>query len=220
MRAIVVLLSSLLGVFLGVPLAAQSPVYELSISDGEGAPGSDVLLNITFDTSGGGSLNGWSFGACHDTSALTLEVDGVDTSGQDTFGLDWLLYTLTYHDVGGVVEGFTVGGVLNPITLYVLEPGVYDEFYEMTYTIDGDATGTTTVEWCDTLGVPPVGVVVVPGALEVDPATNDGTVTVVSESFRRGNVDGNGATAALLDSLFLLDWAFLGGPTRLDLVVP
>ena len=45
--------------------------YQMTITDGSGAPGSAVDLQVLLDNNGD-AIQGWSLGACHDGAALSL----------------------------------------------------------------------------------------------------------------------------------------------------
>lgn len=196
------------------PTAAQvDPDYVFTITDGVGFPGGEVDLEFVIDSSEGDDIQGWQFAICHDVDVLSLEDGAVDTSNQDTFGLSWTFYSCTYQEnASGDIIGYRVGGLLNVISMYVLEPGI-NTFYDATYGILSDAElGTTSmIEWC-LLGSPAVTTRAIVGGSDIEPVTNDGEVRVEA-GFRRGDVNGNGSTSALEDVVALLEWGFLEGTT-------
>ena len=143
---------SLLFLFGGL-VSAQD--YILSISGGTISEGGSGSLTVTLDSSAGADVQGWSFGACNDTASLvcTDAVDGSTTATVNQGGPPG------FNQIGLFDEGFTVGVVICFTGCAILPPGTGYELNIATY--DGIAEGTTSVDFCDTLGSPPVVTVIV-----------------------------------------------------------
>ena len=154
---------------------------------------------------------GWSYGVCHDTTALSLEeVDLGDSLAQvnDGDGPD-LDYLLT-HDGGwtsAVLVHFFAGDLLTGMS----------EVRVAQYTVLSPLGSTTPLEFCDTLGDPPVALAVSQGLFTTyTPTTVNGSVEVVA-AFRRGDVNADGVVNVLADAIYLLAFGFQGGPAPLCL---
>ncbi|NRA76259.1 MAG: hypothetical protein HRU16_09995, partial [Planctomycetes bacterium] len=158
---------------IGAPAFAQ---YDLSMSDGSGAPGASVDLQVLLDNNGD-DIQGWSFGVCHDGAALSLSavVDGSTTA------------TVQNGDPPGFAQtnvdatmGFTVGVVICFTGCAVLPPSTGSELNVATYELIGAAGSSTSVDFCSTLGSPAVEVLVVVAGQSIEPTQSSGTIDLVS----------------------------------------
>ncbi|MEM7168029.1 MAG: dockerin type I repeat-containing protein [Planctomycetota bacterium] len=91
-----------------------------------------------------------------------------------------------------------------------LGPGANQEVAVATYALDAATIGTSSLDFCDTLGVPPVPTGVIVGGAPVVPIQLSGNVLFLADSFIRGDVNGNGAFN-LEDITFSLGYLFQSG---------
>ncbi|HIA28356.1 MAG TPA: hypothetical protein EYN79_09665 [Planctomycetes bacterium] len=200
MRLLTLLLA--LFIFTG-PLPGQSI---LTVTDGSGAQGSSTSLSILLDN-GDGEVQGWSFGACHDTAALTLETIELGSTAAIVNNGDEPAFLALNTEIGG----FTMGVVINLFGAATLPLGADYELVRPSYQILGAAGSSTTVDLCSTLGSPPVSITIVVEGSSLAPATESGTMTTVTAvSFIRSDSNGDGYTD-LADGIWTLRYLFLGG---------
>lgn len=158
----------------GAPAFAQ---YDLSLTDASGAPGASVDVQVLLDNNGD-EIQGWSYGACHDGSALSLTgvVDGAATLVVNNGG------TPDFNQVNVFADtGFSVGVVISFTGQASLPAGTSgNELNVATYDLTGGAGTTTQVDFCGTIGSPPVDVLVVVGGQSFTPTTTSGTIELVS----------------------------------------
>ena len=110
-------------------------------------------------------------------------------------------------------QPFQVKCVSNPDL--VIPAGVGKSIARITYAISDDATDgdSTDLEMRDDLGIEAVALSFIADGEVRIPATANGSVEFVEGStFLRGDADSNGTVFALVDGLFILAWAFNGGP--------
>ncbi|MHC4936989.1 MAG: hypothetical protein ACYTGJ_12315 [Planctomycetota bacterium] len=166
-------LCSVLALLLSATVALAGggdPAYLLSASDGSGATGDAIALDIAIDSSAGGDLQGWSFGLCSDPSAL--QVDSL------TLGAASLI-----ADDGGFIQqtlfsdGITLGVVVNLLGSTVIPPSASVDVAQAGYTILG--TTDTAATFCNSLGTPPVATVVVVGGQSISPVLDAGLIDVL-----------------------------------------
>lgn len=198
--------------FLAGPLTAQSV---LSITDGSAPQGGSTTLSVILDNNDG-EVQGWSFGACHDVAALTLDPASLSlgsTSATVNGGEEPAFLALNAED-----GGFTMGVVINLFGAATLPMGTGYEVATASYEVLGSSGSTTTVDLCETLGSPPVTLTVVVGGASLLPTTQSGTVTTITAvNFVRSDSNGDGSTD-LADGIWTLRYLFLGGaePPCLD----
>ena len=191
--------------------------YVLSVSDGTIPEGGSGSLAVTLDSSAGADVQGWSYGACNDTSFLvcTDAVSGSTTETVKNGGPP------DFNQIAIFTDGFTVGVVICFTGCAVLVPGTGYELNVATY--DGIAEGATSVDLCDTLGSPPVVTVMVVNGASIPPGQNSGSVDVVGvpdpeytynaakSSANYNPADGN-ASASVAISITETDNSGLGAP--------
>lgn len=195
-------------IVLVISSAAAQSGYLLDVEDAaisDSTPGVvRVLLGNEED------LTGWSYGVCHDVDVLTiLEVNA---------GAAIMAYPPEFHavDVCEPCGGYTVGAVYFGAGLTFLPMGVDQELDLVLYASDVAAPATTNIEFCETLGNPPVAIVVVvywTGEVIV-PDTDPGVVTI-GGLFSRGDVDGDGSLG-LPDPIRALNALFVPGAEPLS----
>ncbi|MGE3166176.1 MAG: hypothetical protein AB7O52_14815 [Planctomycetota bacterium] len=175
---------------------------------------SAFAASVEFDNVGTDLVDGWSYGVCHDGSLLTL----------DSFANSALVATIN----GGMMPGFgatsivsaTTGGtqgiVIDLFGVNKLAPGTGYVFLDMGYTGADVAMDTnTTVSICNTLGNPPVDVVIVIGGGSFPPAAVSADITLrdlVAPEFIRGECNGDGHYN-IADGIWTLNMLFQGGPS-------
>lgn len=166
-----VALTVLLAVGVSVEAGGGDPNYVMTVPDAAGSTGDSFSSTITIDTAN--DLQGWSFGACSDDTAL--QVDGASDNAD----------TVTLMDGGGFsslsifADGVTQGIVLDFFGAIVLPAGSAGHgMLDVSYTITGASDTCITI--CSTLGSPPVSAVVVEAGASIPPSTVDGCVDVIN----------------------------------------
>ncbi len=188
------------------PLAAGQPVTA-SFSDETASHGEIVTVTTEMIHP---DMDGWSFGSCHDPSELDL------VSVED--GLALVLDPPAFNTVNLFDGGWTAGVVFfGPGAFF---PAATSEIKLATYeVISTEPDHLSSIEFCDTLGSPPVSIQFIPeglGAPTTFLQTNDGSVLINPLIFfRRGDANLDGLTD-LADALTILDGLFLD----LDLTCP
>lgn len=152
------------------PLLAQDSDYLLRLSCGEGVPGDDVTLTLTY-SGAGEPLQGYQWGICHDDALLDILPADIDR-GAALASLDFLFEGIEVFPTGG----WNIGVLFDVKTATVLEPGVELELYTATYALL--AEGRALVEFCETLGDPLTTVRVIASAIEIEPVTVDGSIQI------------------------------------------
>ena len=159
---------------IGAPAFAQ---YDLTMTDAAGAPGASVDIQVLLDNNGD-DIQGWSFGGCHDGTALSLTavVDGADTATVNDGDSPDFNQVNVFADTG-----FSVGVVISFIGAAVLPAGTLgSELNVASYDLIGAAGTTTQAEFCGTIGSPPVDILVVVAGQSFTPTTTSGTIELVS----------------------------------------
>ena len=179
-----------------------------------------VAVQVISDNTGTIAYGGWSFGLCHDSAAL--QIDSADAT-PETLDLNLPSPVLGFLDqavvpgVGysmGVIIDFFGNNTLGPISGWAISDVNYTYIGAYPAT-DADPAITTSIDFCDTIGSPPVEtLVVLAGGAGVVPTQNSGTVSAVGAppqcapefSMAAGNgattyagVDGTGAGIVVVD---------------------
>ena len=153
---------------------AQSD-YTLSVG-GNLSPeiNSSFDLTVNLDSATGSDIAGWSFGLCHDSTAIdiTAIADGSTTATVKNGAAADFNQTNVLPG-----QGVTVGLVICLTGCATLAPGTGYELHTVSYTADS-AEGTANVSFCDTLGTPNVDTVVVVGGASIIPDQVGATVSV------------------------------------------
>lgn len=174
MRGLVTGCAILMVVLCATTTFAQDPNYVLSFSDASGSTGDTIHSIGTLDSSTGGNVQGWSFGACNDPAILTsLDIDLTPAASELNGGPGTMLGFASLQVHAG---GATCGVVIDLFGVEVLEPGVLD-LVEIDYEIIG--TTDTTIDACSTLGTPPVATVVVVLGASIPPVTDSAFIDVI-----------------------------------------
>lgn len=159
----------------GSTLGAQNPDYTLAVDGpaqaGENASfGAAVLLSFP----NGMDMAGWSFGVCSDPAAVQFdsEADGATTVTVKNGAAP------DFNEKAMFPDGFTVGLVICFTGCAVLPPGSGYELNTMQYTALVE-TPSTVINFCDTLGNPPVATVVVVNGASIIPVQDGLDLEVV-----------------------------------------
>ncbi|MGE3166676.1 MAG: hypothetical protein AB7O52_17375 [Planctomycetota bacterium] len=193
------------------PLLAQDPDLVLRAPSGLGFGGS-FTGSVVFDNLGTDSVDGWSYGLCHDGAIVEL-VDFVDSALVSTVnggGAPGFGSTLVVDPSLGGTQGI----VVDLFGVNKLAPGVGCALADATY--DSQPAGLaslSTVTICNSLGTPPVATVVVIGGASLEPTRVAGAIRVTfgdPRSYLRGDCN-NDAVYDIADGVFLLNALFQGG---------
>ncbi|MEC9476953.1 MAG: dockerin type I domain-containing protein [Planctomycetota bacterium] len=202
---------------IGAPAFAQ---YDLTLTDASGAPGASVDVQVLLDNNGD-DIQGWSFGACHDGGALSLTAvaDGAATLTVNNGGTPDFNQVNVFADIG-----FSVGVVISFTGQAVLPAGATgSELNVANYELIGAAGTTSQIDFCGTIGSPPVDVLVVVAGQSFTPNVNSGTIELVSGpppfSYSAGeydvDYDGNtGETTLTVSPTILEDPSSPGFPSE------
>lgn len=158
-------------------LNAGSP-YVLSLSSGSGVPGDGIVIQSTLDN-GGGDIQGWSFGVCHDVAHIQLDNVTVTDFVLNLNDPDNLGFLSINFEPGG----FTMGVVIDLFQANQLPPGAGYHLLDADYTLLGASNTSSSIDYCSTLGTVPVSTVVVVDGQSIPPLTNSGTATILSPNF-------------------------------------
>lgn len=185
------------------PQATDS--YIFALADAVGGTGLTAEVPVTLEILPDNHVVAWSYGVCHDPSALSLEQmipgddlaalndgDGPEFSGVELFDSGWTAAVL--------------------ISFFILSEEQVGEVRVAEYTVLAPLGTITPLEFCDTLGDPPVAITIVEGTSATSiPTTVAGSMEVVP-AFRRGDADADGVVNVLADAIYLLSFGFMGGP--------
>lgn len=164
-------------------LLAFSPqianAQSMSASSASGPAGSTVSADFTLDA-GAGDIQGWSLGVCHPSE---ISADSVSDGGGASNSTSTVKNgsSADFVEVSTYPEGWTQGVVICFTGCATLAAGTTDFLMaSVSYSIAGTATpGDYALDFCPTLGSPPVTTVVVVGGSSNTPTTNSGAITVV-----------------------------------------
>lgn len=147
--------------------------YTLTAGSASGMVGSNVTAAITLDNTTTDNVQGWSFGVCHDSAAVTLvsAVSG-STASTSNGGAMPSFEAINTAPAGGA--GYTCGVVIDFFGVNSLAPGSGFELTVGMYTLDAEAMSPLSL--CNTLGNPLVETLVVVNGGSVVPTQNAGTL--------------------------------------------
>lgn len=152
------------------------------------------------------AAQGWSYGLCHDSSVATVE----DIDHGFAYEQVGLTFGPQFFATNVYDEGFTVGVVVcgHACSARTIPVGVGWQTEVITYELSG--LGSTTLDFCDGLGSPPVDVVVVSSGIS-HPDVQRVSGFITSEgSFLRADCNSDGGHD-IADSIFLEQYLFLDG---------
>ena len=160
----------LLTYVLGAGAYAQEATF--NAGSGSASLGGNGTLSMTMDNSGQ-DIAGWSFGVCNDTAIATVSAanSGADTETAKNGSAP------DFNQIGIFPEGATQGVVLCFTGCAVVADVTGFELLTVDY--DGIAEGQTAIEFCNTLGAPPVATVVVVNGASLAPNQTGGVLDVV-----------------------------------------
>lgn len=170
-----------MGTFLSVALslvcfAGVAQGQNALTASNETAAGGTANVTISLDSVD--VLQGWSFGLCNGADvAATAVADGAATAAfNGGAGAD-------FNQVNLFADGWTVGVVISFLGMDELAPGTGLELHGADYdalsvVAAGDPDIVASLDFCATLGAPPVATVVVVGGASVSPDQNSGSITI------------------------------------------
>ncbi len=169
-----VLAFSFLG-FSGLICAQEAAVF---LSGGSGTTDDVVQSHVTLDVTF--VCQGWSMGICHDTANLELlaVIDGPTTMIVNGGGPP------DFNEVNIFPEGVTVGVVISFVGAAELEAGTGYGLLDIDYRLTGVPSPggfpiDAEVNFCTTLGSPPVDVVIVGGGQSFVPDQTNAIIQIV-----------------------------------------
>ncbi|MFN0059430.1 MAG: hypothetical protein ACKVX7_13320 [Planctomycetota bacterium] len=151
------------------------PAYQLSASNESGTQGSSVTVDINL-TSTSGLIQGWSWGVCTANPLIAEIVSVADGTTTATVKAGAAPDFNQKNIIG--TSGWTVGVVISFIGAATLPTGAGYLMNTANYDVVG-AMGVTALDFCDTLGVPPVATVIVVAGGSIVPQTTSGSITVI-----------------------------------------
>lgn len=160
-------------VFSGVVIAGGGPSMSVP-GNTTASEGAGFSVSTSLDTfAGGGDIQGWSYGLCHDSSLATIDsVDDADTATVKNGS------PADFNEKSTFADGFTQGVVICFTGCAVIAEGATG-FQMATGNYTATAQGTGSIGFCDTLGSPPTATVTVIGGASIPPTQNNGTLEVV-----------------------------------------
>ncbi len=166
---------------IGHSASAQS-TYELT----SGSSPQNSPTTLTVLASLVSPIQGWSMGICHDSAELQINSATLGTDSQALNGGDGPEFT--HYSVTD--DGVTHGSVICLGACAPLPAGNDYALLDLSYTPLASAGTSSAVDFCATLGSPPITNVVVVEAQSIAPVTTGGTILVESSSTMRiGTVD-------------------------------
>ena len=171
-------ISCLLGLLcaLWVPGGTDAQETTVTLGGGSGATGDVIASSVTLDTSV--VVQGWSLGVCHPEADLTLlsATDGATT--QTVNGGS----SPDFNEVNITTGGVTVGVVISFVGSSSLDPGTGYDLLALEYELIGVADAApidAALEFCSTLGSPPVENVIVSGGTSLVPLQNNAVMQIL-----------------------------------------
>lgn len=172
---------SLTVIFVSMTLLPASNAHSQTLNAGSasGTAGSSVSVDFTLDA-GAGDIQGWSYGVCNGPEVTPTTINYGDGAPNSTSTVnngnsaDFL--EASFYD-----EGWTQGVVICFTGCSNLPAGTSGFLLATTgYDIDAAAApGEYALDYCNTIGSPPVSTVIVVGGSSNTPDTNSGSITVV-----------------------------------------
>ncbi|OUU22878.1 MAG: hypothetical protein CBC13_06870 [Planctomycetia bacterium TMED53] len=150
----------------------------MHVGNASSTAGSSFSTDFTLDA-GGGDAQGWSFGACNPSELTPTNVADGDGAANSTSTVK-NGSPADFVEVSLFPEGWTQGVVICFTGCGVIAAGTTGFLMATTtYDVDGAASPADyTIDYCSTLGTPPVSTVVVVGGSSNSPTTSSGTITI------------------------------------------
>ncbi len=179
-------------------LRAQNPDYVLSLSSNSSPPGGSTSISAFLDNNGS-DMQGWTYGVCSDSTAVQpTSIDPADSGTVNGGGPPGFL---TQQIFSG---GWSQGVVVSLLGINTLPAGTIG--FELAI-VDYDLlpsvpAGFQPLDYCDTLGNPPVIIVVVVAGISIAPTTISGSIEVVPSEpvFIRGDANTTAASTSVMSS--------------------
>ena len=160
-------------------------------------------------------LQGWAWGVCHDPAAARVG-DGEYSSCRCSDGCPgiecphdilhaWLDREPAFNSHQILEAGVIQGVVIDFCPWCVLDARERFEMLRVSYNI---LAPPVRLEFCDTLGEPPVATVMVFGGASIQPAMQQGLILRSDNDFVRGDANADGAVD-MSDAVFLLEHLLL-----------
>ena len=150
----------------------------LFLSGGSGVTGDSITSHVTLDSAV--EVQGWSMGICHDTANLdvTAAQDGPTTMIINGGGPP------DFNELNVLPDGVTVGVVISFIGSNPLPSGTGYGLLDIDYLLTGVPAPRgfpidATVSFCNTLGAPPVDVVIVSGGASLIPDQTNAFIQII-----------------------------------------
>jgi len=191
LRSMMIMLTIAMAVsFVPAVAIAGGSAFQFSLTGGAGAAGDSFTSAALLDNAGGGDIQGWSFGVCSDPAALTVDgaASGADTETAKNGSAP------DFNQISTFADGATQGVVLCFTGCAVIGDTSGFEMLTIDYTIAGSSD--TTIDYCGSLGAPPVNTVVVVGGASLAPATTGGLIDVINPN----QLSASSGTAVLGDA--------------------
>lgn len=201
---------------LGASSIARGQDLVARLVDTAGSPGGSVNVQMVIDNQTAGPIQGFSFSFRNVNADLIPQsvAGGVDLAALNGgSGPDFLNVSI-FPDPGPEGTGIGCGTVFSFLGTDALDPGVGLHCLDMEWAVAADATpgDSTTVDFCDCFGSPPLFSLVVIGGMSITPSFDPATVEFSDDSaFIRGDPNGSGALD-LADPIYTLDHLFQAGP--------
>lgn len=169
----------LLGATLVVCAASPSEAqYVLSIDSAQGIENQTAVVSTFLDSSQGIPVQGFSYGLCNNPAEVTplstqLGADLAATNGGA--GPDFISEEF-------FTDGMTVGSVVNLLGNDFLPVSNNNELFQVEYGLNAPAGTTAVLQYCGTLGMPNVLVVVVANGATLFPAVTNGSIDILPDA--------------------------------------
>lgn len=160
--------------------------YTMTFTGGAAPQGALLPVSFSFSHDAPTGVQGFSFGVCHDDSALTHEPAG--PSAAFDYVADWST-TVEQLKQGGAPDffqqneeagGWTVGCVICFTSCDVLDSGTYT-FGSANYRLTGPVGTVTSVGLCSSLGTPAVTSVAVVGGASMPMDSVDASIEILEQ---------------------------------------
>jgi len=207
------LLSTMMIWYFGVAAChgQANPDYQVSIGSGTVSPFNMVDLTVSLDSSGE-PLAGWALGVCHDPAQLQIVMVAMGSSSEvanDGSAVDFRIVNIEPN-------GFQVSVLIDNSGIHTLPSGIGHELEVVTYAVLAPVGQVATLQFCDTLGQPPIAnVVVQESGASVTPVQISGSLEIVPVTFVRGDIQQDG-DITIGDPIALLTILFIGGTDELN----
>lgn len=166
----------LLGLLAPAASLDAQEVYTLSAGSIQVAPGGVATVPVTLDSSLGAEVSGWSYGLCHDSTAATLlnAGEGAATATSNAGSMP------EFHELASLADGYTHAAIICFSLCAALPLGTAHELSVAQYQSLGASGTATPIDFCASLGSPPVELVIVnQQTAEFVPQTESGSIEVV-----------------------------------------